>query len=170
MKKLIYLLLISAAMVSCKEDKCAFPSVKVDEAQLEIDIATIDDYLASNQIEAMVDASGIRYQIIDAGNTNKVIDYCSTVYVQYTGTLLNGTVFDQTFGNDFSALPIERLISGWAYGLKRIKEGGEIILYIPSVYAYGSVAKEDANGVETIPANSNLIFSINLLYIKNQIR
>ncbi|RRA44251.1 FKBP-type peptidyl-prolyl cis-trans isomerase, partial [Cronobacter sakazakii] len=48
---------------------------------------------------------------------------------------------------------------GWTEGLKNIKKGGKIKLVIPPELAYGK------NGVPGIPANSTLVFDVELLDI-----
>jgi peptidylprolyl isomerase/FKBP-type peptidyl-prolyl cis-trans isomerase FkpA len=87
----------------------------------------------------------------------------SLVNVQYTGRLENGTVFDTSVGK----APIEFLlgqgyvIQGWERGILGMKVGGKRLLIIPPDMAYGA----QANG--PIPANSTLIFEVELVGIKN---
>ncbi|HAD33478.1 MAG TPA: FKBP-type peptidylprolyl isomerase, partial [Chitinophagaceae bacterium] len=52
---------------------------------------------------------------------------------------------------------LDGLIVGWQEGIPLIGAGGKIKLYLPPSLAYGS----NANG--NIPANSSLIFDIDLL-------
>ncbi|HBC82092.1 MAG TPA: FKBP-type peptidyl-prolyl cis-trans isomerase FkpA, partial [Escherichia sp.] len=52
------------------------------------------------------------------------------------------------------------VIPGWTEGLKNIKKGGKIKLVIPPALAYGKT------GVPGIPANSTLVFDVELLDIK----
>jgi FKBP-type peptidyl-prolyl cis-trans isomerase FkpA len=52
------------------------------------------------------------------------------------------------------------VIPGWTEGLKNIKKGGKIKLVIPPDLAYGKT------GVPGIPANSTLVFDVELLDIK----
>jgi len=86
-----------------------------------------------------------------------------TVTVHYIGTLQNGQQFDNSYtkGNPFSFTVGEgRVIQGWEQGLIGMKAGGQRILVIPPQLAYG------ANVVGPIPANSTLVFSIELVEIK----
>ena len=53
-----------------------------------------------------------------------------------------------------------RLISGFKEGLQQLKVGDKAILYIPSHLGYGAQAQGDV-----IPANSDLIFEIELVEI-----
>ena len=52
------------------------------------------------------------------------------------------------------------MIPGWTEGLKHIKKGGKIKLVIPPALAYGKT------GVPGIPANSTLVFDVELLDVK----
>jgi FKBP-type peptidyl-prolyl cis-trans isomerase len=87
-----------------------------------------------------------------------------TVTVNYTGTLENGTKFDSSYdhGQPFSfGLGAGQVIKGWDEGLVGMKVGGKRKLVIPPDLAYGSRA---VGGM--IPANSTLIFEVELLAVK----
>lgn len=87
-----------------------------------------------------------------------------TCYMLYTGKLKTGTVFDSTanHGNKpFAfALGAGQVIKGWDLGVKGMKVGGKRTLVIPSELGYGAKGSGD-----TIPANSELIFDIELLAV-----
>ena len=86
-----------------------------------------------------------------------------TVSVHYVGTLQDGTEFDNSNkrGEPFTFTVGEgRVIKGWEEGLVGMKVGGSRILVIPPSMAYG------ARPVGPIPANSTLVFSIQLISIK----
>ncbi len=141
-----------------KNEGCSSePNLLVSQEQLALDIASIDAYLSKNEITAQTDETGIRYVINKEGTGGKA-DLCSIATVTYQGKLMsNGAIFD-TRSTPIS-FPLRNLIVGWQIGIPKVKAGGTITLYLPSVYAYGAFAKED------IPANSNLIFEITLLGI-----
>jgi peptidylprolyl isomerase len=83
--------------------------------------------------------------------------------VHYIGTLKDGTEFDNSHkrGDAFEFVVGEGMvIKGWEEGVLGMKKGGQRLLVIPSDMAYG------ANAIGPIPANSTLIFSIELLEIK----
>jgi FKBP-type peptidyl-prolyl cis-trans isomerase FkpA len=84
------------------------------------------------------------------------------VTVHYTGTLLDGTKFDSSVGgNPFSfTLGVGQVIQGWDKGLEGMKVGGKRKLTIPAAMAYG------ASAVGTIPANSPLVFEVELLKVE----
>ncbi|TGL55160.1 FKBP-type peptidyl-prolyl cis-trans isomerase [Leptospira kemamanensis] len=87
----------------------------------------------------------------------------TTVVVHYTGKLTNGKVFDSSLdrGQPFSfQLGQGQVIQGWERGIVGMKEGGKRKLTIPPKYGYGERA------VGPIPANSTLIFDVELIKVK----
>lgn len=83
------------------------------------------------------------------------------VTVHYTGTLLNGTKFDSSLdrGQPFQfTVGTGQVISGWDQGLIGMMVGGKRRLIIPASLAYG-----DRSPSPLIPANSALVFEIDLL-------
>jgi FKBP-type peptidyl-prolyl cis-trans isomerase FkpA len=119
---------------------------------LQEQITEIDTYLESNNISAFKDVSGVRFTIdsLGSGFTPRID---SKVTFNYTGKLLNGTVFQTSTLSD--AL-VSQLIAGFQIALPLIPNGSKATFYIPSMYGYGS------QGQTGIPANSNLIFQIKL--------
>ena len=104
--------------------------------------------------------SGLLYQVEKEGNGAVPTD-SDTVVVNYKGTLIDGTEFDNSYtrGEPLS-FRLDGVIPGWTEGLKHVKKGGKIKLVIPPQLAYGK------NGVPGIPANSTLVFDVELLDIK----
>ena len=101
-------------------------------------------------------------EIIGAGAEVKAGDM---ITVNYSGTLLSGKKFDSSYdrGIPFSfQLGTGGVIKGWDQGILGMKIGGKRKLVIPPDLAYGN--QEMGNGV--IPANSTLIFEIELLDVK----
>lgn len=98
-------------------------------------------------------------EVVGTGAEAKAGD---NVTVHYVGTLMDGTMFDAsknhgTTGFTFT-LGAGQVIKGWDVGVAGMKVGGKRKLTIPSSMAYGSQA---VGGV--IPANSDLIFEVELL-------
>lgn len=89
------------------------------------------------------------------------------VTVNYTGQLVNGTVFDSNVDPKFghvspytTAIGVGQVIPGWDEGLMTMKPGGKRKLIIPSDLAYGS------QGQGMIPPDAMLIFDVELLSVK----
>lgn len=101
-------------------------------------------------------------EVVGTGATAEAGD---TVTVHYVGALTDGTVFDASrprgeAGFTFT-LGAGKVIKGWDQGVAGMKEGGKRILVIPASLAYGDQA---VGGV--IPANSTLIFEVELLKVQ----
>lgn len=124
--------------------------------QAKIDDDKIQAYIAANNITTAVkDQSGLYYQIITPG-TGINPTASSTVRVAYTGKLLDGTQFD-TQPNFSTAISANaNIIEGWKVGIPFCKQGGRILLLIPSALGYANSPKSG------IPANSVLVFTIDL--------
>jgi FKBP-type peptidyl-prolyl cis-trans isomerase len=102
---------------------------------------------------------GLRYEILKPG-TGDAPKPTDTVKVNYTGTLLDGTVFDSSERQGKPAeFPLNKMIPGWIEGLQQINKGGTIKLYIPPQLAYGD------EGRPGIPPEAALIFEVELLDI-----
>jgi FKBP-type peptidyl-prolyl cis-trans isomerase FkpA len=126
--------------------------------RLDKDIATIDSYLAANGVlDAIKDVSGVRYRIVGSVGTGYTPRITDQVTFDYTGKLIDGTIFQSSTLTDAS---ISNLIAGFQIGLTQIPAGSIATLYIPSGYGYGGQAQSN------IPANSILIFEIKLRKIK----
>ncbi len=152
------MLLCLSLLASCNNDDGPDePEISFEE-QLAIDEGLIDDFLAENNIEAVVDETGLRYVIHEQGE-GPFPTIGSDIIVTYEGRYFDGGVFDSSAGSEFQLG--SGLIAGWQIGIPKIQPGGSITLYIPSGFAYGTV------GRGAIPPNANLIFDINLLGVSN---
>ena len=115
-----------------------------------------EKFLAANRKKAGVQEteSGLQYKIIEAGNDVKP-EPVDTVWVRYKGTLIDGTVFDETPEDaDPVRFPLNGVVAGWTEGMQLIGEGGHIELYVPAPLAYGE------QGRPGIDPNSTLIFDV----------
>ncbi len=101
--------------------------------------------------------SGLRYQIMNPG-TGAGPKATDTVKVNYTGTLIDGSVFDSSDrqGKPLE-IPLDKVIAGWTEGLQKIGKGGEIMLFVPPQLGYGD------DGRPGIPPGSVLVFKVTLL-------
>jgi FKBP-type peptidyl-prolyl cis-trans isomerase FkpA len=165
--KLIVTTVVGAALLtSCFKDD--IPSAEevlksnlenVDKTQLEKDLKVIDDSLEQWSIFADQEPNGVRYVINSIGFGPKPT-LTSNIYFTYKGMLLKDkSVFDQ----GTTSYPLSGLIIGWQTTLPLLPEGTNVTLYIPSGYGYGNYEIKDQDGAVKIPANSNLIFNIEIL-------
>ena len=142
-------------MSACKKDSSSTSNVSAAD-QLTIDDAKIQTYIKANNLTPTKDASGLYYQVVTTG-TGPYPAATSTITVNYTGKLLDGTVFDS--GN-LPTTSLTSLIKGWQIGIPHINVGGRILLIIPSGLGYGTSA------AGSIPANSVTVFTIDLISFK----
>jgi FKBP-type peptidyl-prolyl cis-trans isomerase FkpA len=105
------------------------------------------------------------YYSIDAAGSGNTPTICSYVSVKYKGMLTNGNIFDQS--SSPVSFQLGGLIESWKKGIPLIKPGGKIKLYCPPSLAYGSQVIKDGSGNVVIPANSILIFEVELVSVSN---
>ena len=115
------------------------------------------EFFSKNALKADVDTlpSGLQYTIIEEGSSEK-IELTDTLLVNYKGTLLDGTVFDE---NDSTSFPLTNVIKGWQEGLTLVGEGAKVKLYVPANLGYGP------RGTGSIKPNSALIFEVEVLKV-----
>jgi FKBP-type peptidyl-prolyl cis-trans isomerase FklB len=119
-------------------------------------------FLANNKKRAGVKttASGLQYEVLKQG-TGEQPSATDTVTVNYVGTLINGTEFDNSYkrGEPIS-FPLNGVIRGWTEALQLMNTGSKYKLYLPQELGYGM------NGHGPIPGGSVLVFEVELLGIK----
>jgi FKBP-type peptidyl-prolyl cis-trans isomerase FklB len=104
--------------------------------------------------------SGLQYKVIKAGEGSSPVD-TSSVTVHYTGTFIDGKVFDSSVERGEPAeFGVNDVIPGWTEALKLMKPGANWMLYIPSNLAYGE------NSPAGIEPNSVMIFDVQLISVK----
>ena len=160
LSRLLILFSFCIVMLSCKKssdsNSCNYTASTVVVPASEL--ANLQTYVAANRPTATLHPGGFYYEIVAAGTGTVTPAICSTVRVKYTGWLTTGFKFDEELvGINFT---LGQLIAGWQRGLPLIKSGGTIYLYLPPSLGYGSSA------VGSIPANSILTFSIQLLDVQ----
>ena len=109
--------------------------------------------------DAKQTSSGLRYVVKENGTGADSPVMGQKVTVHYTGTLLDGRVFDSSVNRGVPAeFNIGQVIEGWNEALQTMKKGEKRTLIIPPELGYG---KQGYPGV--IPPNSYLIFEVELI-------
>lgn len=120
-----------------------------------------DAFLAKNRTAPGVKttASGLQYQVISQGTGSRPGPN-DTVEINYTGTFVDGQVFDASAkhpGGGAAKIPLGGVIPGFREGLQLMQVGGHYKLFIPSTLAYG------AEPQPPMPPNATLIFDVTLV-------
>jgi len=121
-------------------------------------------FLAANKAKEGVKTlpSGLQYKVLTEGNgaQPKPTDQ---ITVNYRGTLLVGTEFDNSYKRGEPAtLQLNGVIKAWSEALPLMKTGAKWQLFMPADLAYGEKGAGRAIG-----PNSTLIFEVELLSIKS---
>lgn len=128
-------------------------------AETESSEAELKSYLSDNGINVEPTSSGLYYIKTKDGNGEKP-SAGTMVSVHYTGTLLDGTVFDSSIERNE---PIQfilgegQVIQGWDEGIQLMSKGEKGVLYIPYYLAYGDT------GAGIIPPFATLKFEVELI-------
>ncbi|RKR81699.1 FKBP-type peptidyl-prolyl isomerase-like protein [Mucilaginibacter gracilis] len=141
-----------------------------DTKQAAYDDLSIQKYMAANGLTGQYQktASGSYYREIQVGTGTDVIGMNSTVGVQYTGTLFNGTIAEQANTTDGSAAYTFTLWDerpAWQDVLPHVKAGSKLSIITPSSQSYGQSTY--SGSTVTIPAFSCLRYDINVISVSN---
>ena len=136
----------------------------------------IANYVRDNGINAKPNADGLYVIVKKRGNGPKVATG-KEVAVNYTGRLLDGTMFDSSVESDAKEGDIHnpqrtyepltytqgrgQLIPGWEQGVEGQPEGSQLQLIIPSALGYGP-----RGAGQLIPPFSPLVFDIEIVSVK----
>jgi FKBP-type peptidyl-prolyl cis-trans isomerase FklB len=146
------------------------------DALFQQDLEKIETYIQNFPTEYMkretIEGTGIELLFTEVVEDGELAVVRDTLAVDYTGMLLDGTVFDTSIeqvardNNLFNEsrtyepyeliLGVSSVITGWHGALSLMKEGEKATALIPSAYAYGNQAQGP------IPANSVLVFELDL--------
>lgn len=120
-----------------------------------------DKFLAANKGQPGVieTASGLQYEVLKQGTGASPTDG-DIALVMYKGMLRDGTQFDASAQP--TPLPVTGMIPGFTEALKLMKKGGKYRIWIKPELGYGAEARKDQQGKEVIPANSLLVFEVEL--------
>ena len=108
---------------------------------------------------------GVSVETLTAG-TGPSPTATDVVLINYVGKLENGKEFDR--GNRVP-MSLDQVVPGFAEGIARMQKGGRYRLTIPSAKAYGAEDKRNPQtGEVVIPANSDLVFDVDLIDFKSR--
>lgn len=131
---------------------------------------TIETYAKDKGLDVEKTENGL-YYVIEQEGTGEATTPGTTMYVNYAGYLLDGTLFDTSWpeiaksnnmfneGRSYEPLSVNvgmgQVIPGWDEGLMLLKKGSKAKFLIPSPLAYG-----EAGAGAMIPGNSILVFDV----------
>lgn len=123
------------------------------------------EFLAKNKLQDSVVAlpDGLQYKILKQG-TGALPTTTDNVKVNYVGSLLDGTEFDNSYKRGTPLdIDVNGVIKGWTEILQKMPVGSKYRVFIPSDLAYG-----DNGAGQMIKPGSTLIFDIELLDINKK--
>jgi|TARA_B100001250_G_scaffold297732_1_gene259198 FKBP-type peptidyl-prolyl cis-trans isomerase FklB len=128
----------------------------------ETNLKIADEFLANNKQgnpDVKETPTGLQYRVIKEGEGDSP-SQTDRVKVHYAGKLIDGTEFDSSYERgEPTEFGLNQVIKGWTEGLQLMKVGSKYEFFIHPKIAYGSRPRP------TIPANSVLIFEVELLDI-----
>ena len=108
---------------------------------------------------------GVEVEQLSAGTgASPTMD--DVVLVNYVGKLTDGTEFDR---GERVPMSLDQVVPGFAEGITKMKKGGKYRITIPAAMAYGAEEKRNPQtGQVVIPANSDLVFDVDLVDFKSR--
>jgi FKBP-type peptidyl-prolyl cis-trans isomerase FklB len=158
--------------ISAKEEKDLLTAIKEKiqikdndwaENRKQFFMAEEKAFFADNIIKPDVIAldSGVQYKFVKKG-TGKLPKIKDTVTVNYRGTLLDGTEFDNSYKRGKTdSFKLSDMISGFGQAMTQVPDGSKVIIYIPTRFAYAE------KGTDGIPPYAAVIFEVELQGIKS---
>lgn len=165
LKRSTYILLLSLVLGSCMKEKSESPLDALADTVVK-EQYFIRDYLRSTRQDSglIVHPSGMCYKILQPGNNRDYITPDNVPVVVFERSVFPaGKVLESSLGlpTSFDGRALKNHILGWQIGLPQISKGGRIIMYIPSVMAFG------APGIPgVIPPNTILTCDVTLVDFK----
>lgn len=121
------------------------------------------DYVENKWPDAKKSNTGIRY-VVEAAGKGALLSPGDKVMVCYTGSLLNGKMFDRVLDRIHPfTFRVDRgeVIDGWDQILQMMRPGDKWLVIIPPELAYGR-----RGNPPRVPGNATLLFEIEVLGIK----
>jgi peptidylprolyl isomerase len=119
---------------------------------------------AHAQSDTITTKSGLKYIRLKEG-TGAIVKKGQKLKVNYKGKFTNGAVFD--FDNNFAfKLGEEGFIQAWNEGFALMKKGEKGKFIVKPELGYGDMPFKNEDGEVIVPANSVLIFEVEILDAK----
>lgn len=141
----------SASGTEVKPSDDSLPTVKFEDGKPVVSIPDTFTDPTELVVEPLIEGDG------------PVVEQGQAIAVKYTGWLTDGTQFDSAWDREGADgifvvnIGTGNVISGWDEGLVGQKVGSRVLMVIPSDKGYGTA------GAGTIPADSTLIFVVDIL-------
>ena len=148
-------------MMEYQEVLIAEQQVLAEEAS-GVNLQIAEDFLAENKDREgiITTESGLQYEVIVEGEGPKPTSE-DEVTVHYSGTLIDGTVFDSSYQRGTPAtFPLGGVIPGWTEGVQLMNVGSSYRFYIHPDLGYGEVGAGDLIGPNVL-----LVFDVELISI-----
>jgi len=158
----LVILMLLTIIVGCGGEGAPATKLELEKDAPMSNKEAAEAFMQANAVKPNViqTESGLQYTVIESGSgsTPKLAD---TVSAHYAGRLLDGSEFDSSYSRgEPLTIPVGGVIKGWTEALLMMKEGDKWTLFVPPELGYGE------RGVGPIPANSALIFDIELVEVK----
>lgn len=148
---ILFISLFIVILPACQEDEWADWKLKND-LYMEKLIADKKDKDSTYHFTS----SGLCYKVIYQGwEYNRKPNRNSTVVVNYTGKLIDGSTFDSKSNVAFY---MPDMLEGWQEAVTEMNDGGIYRIYIPSKLGY-----DTTSNMPKIPPHSTLIFDVDLI-------
>jgi len=165
--RLAVYLVLGFVLLGCGEspEEVAFRKELVEKAlnddTRKMGDAFMKDNAAADGVVAL--PSGLQYKVLESGDGERPKTIKDIVSVHYQGQRVDGVEFDSSYGRGKPVeFPLDRVIRGWTEAVMKMRVGDVWMLYIPPELAYGATSP-----APLIPANSTLIFKVELLSVKH---
>ena len=140
--------------------------VRVEQEAANAEAATRNQeegaaYLAENGAKDGVTTteSGLQYEVMREA-TGERPAAADQVRIHYTGTLIDGTEFDSSYGGEPAQFAVGGVIPGFAEGLQLMEVGSQYRFVIPGELGYGPMGSAGGIG-----PNATLIFEVEMLEV-----
>jgi len=131
----------------------------------ELEMITVQDvpkFRKLDEAKTKTTDSGLKYEVIRAGEGTRKPSAGNTVEVRYTGWTPEGVMFDSSHARgDTATFGLRGVIAGWTEGLQLMNEGGIYLFWIPSAMAYGDRPRPGG----PIKPGMDLIFLVELVRV-----